>query len=73
MDTERPIVAPLVSVVAILILACAACAAAPAIEKPKADAPVTVTENANFFTLDNGIVKAAINKRTSRSQRRSQS
>jgi rhamnogalacturonan endolyase len=33
-----------------------------------ADAPVTVKDNGNTWTLDNGIVKATINKRTGEMQ-----
>ena len=35
----------------------------PVVAKPKATAPVTVTDNGRAWTLDNGIVKATINKR----------
>ena len=37
--------------------------AAPAVAKPQVSAPVTVTDNGRTWTLDNGIVKATINKR----------
>jgi rhamnogalacturonan endolyase len=37
--------------------------AAPAVAQPDASAPVTVTDNGGTWTLDNGIVKATINKR----------
>ena len=33
-------------------------AAAPVVEQPAVTAPVTVTDNGNTWTLDNGIVKA---------------
>ena len=36
--------------------------AKPVVAKLKTDAPVTVTDNGYFWTLDNGIVKATINK-----------
>src|ERR1035441_8811352 len=36
--------------------------AAPVVAKTKITAPVTVTDNDNSWTLDNGIVKATINK-----------
>jgi rhamnogalacturonan endolyase len=38
-------------------------AAAPVVTKPEAKAPVTVTQDARSFILDNGIVKVTINKR----------
>jgi len=38
--------------------------AAPVVEKPAASAPVTVTEDDASWTLDNGIVKAVILKRS---------
>ena len=34
----------------------------PVVAKPAADAPVTVADNGRSWTLDNGIVKATINK-----------
>ena len=34
----------------------------PVVAKPAADAPVTVSDNGRSWTLDNGIVKATINK-----------
>ncbi len=37
--------------------------AAPVVAKPTVTAPVTVTDNGNNWTLDNGIVKATISKR----------
>jgi len=43
----------------------AADAALPAVLKPSANAPVTVTDNGQSWTLDNGIVKATISKRNS--------
>jgi rhamnogalacturonan endolyase len=39
-------------------------AAPPVVAKPSADAPVTVTDDGNSWTLDNGIVKAVILKRS---------
>jgi rhamnogalacturonan endolyase len=36
----------------------------PTIMNPPGDAPCTVTDNGNTFTLDNGIVRATIDKRT---------
>jgi rhamnogalacturonan endolyase len=39
-------------------------AAAPVVEHPAVTAPVTVTDNGNTWTLDNGIVKAVILKRS---------
>ena len=38
-------------------------AAAPAVAKPAVNAPVTVTDNGDTWTMDNGIVKAAVNKK----------
>jgi rhamnogalacturonan endolyase len=38
--------------------------AAPVVAKPQINAAVTVTDNGNNWTLDNGIVKASINKRS---------
>ena len=38
----------------------------PAVAKPAVNAPVTVTDNGGTWTLDNGIVKATINKRNGR-------
>ena len=35
----------------------------PVVAKPKATAPVTVTDNGRTWTLDNGLVKAVVNKR----------
>jgi rhamnogalacturonan endolyase len=37
--------------------------AAPVVAKPGVNAPVTVTDNGRTWTLDNGFVKAVINKR----------
>jgi rhamnogalacturonan endolyase len=37
--------------------------AAPSIAKPNVNAPVTITENEDAWTMDNGIVKATISKR----------
>jgi len=39
--------------------------AAPVAAKPEVNAPVTVTDNGRTWTLDNGIVKAVIDKRNS--------
>src|SRR4051812_42061255 len=39
-------------------------AADVSVAKPDASAPVTVTDAGNTWTMDNGIVKATINKRT---------
>src|ERR1700677_5080909 len=39
-------------------------AASPVVAQPSANAPVTVTDNGNTWTLDNGIVKAVILKRS---------
>ena len=36
---------------------------APAVAKPAIDTPVTLTDNGGTWTLDNGIVKATINKK----------
>jgi len=44
----------------------AADAALPAVAKPAVSAPVTLTDNGNTWTLDNGIVQATINKGNSR-------
>jgi len=38
---------------------------APGVATPEVSTPVTVTDNGETWTMDNGIVKAAINKRTS--------
>ena len=43
----------------------AADASLPAVAKASVSAPVTVTDNGGNWTLDNGIVKATINKRNS--------
>lgn len=40
--------------------------AAPAVAQPAINAPVTITENADAWTLDNGIVKAGVAKRNGR-------
>jgi len=40
-----------------------AAAAAPVVAKPAVNAPVTLTDNGATWTLDNGIVKATINKK----------
>jgi len=45
--------------------ATAPAADAPKVETPSVSAPVTVTENARSYTLDNGIVKVTISKSTS--------
>ena len=44
----------------------AADAALPAVAKAKVSAPVTITEDANNWVLDNGIVQATIGKRNGR-------
>jgi rhamnogalacturonan endolyase len=36
----------------------------PVVAKPKVNAPVTVTDNGRTWTLDNGLVKAVVNKRS---------
>ena len=36
--------------------------ALPAVAKPNVNAPVTLTDGGSTWTMDNGIVKAAINK-----------
>jgi hypothetical protein len=36
---------------------------APVMAKPTVSAPVTVTDNGNFFPLSNGVVTVRINKR----------
>jgi rhamnogalacturonan endolyase len=38
-------------------------AAAPAVAKPAVNAPVTLTDNGDTWTMDNGIVKATVNKK----------
>jgi rhamnogalacturonan endolyase len=43
-------------------------AAEPTIARPAGNAGVTVAQDARFFTLDNGIVKAVINRRTGQLQ-----
>ena len=45
-----------------------AAGAAPVVAKPEVNAPVTVTENADSWTLDNGIVKIAVLKRNGNMQ-----
>jgi rhamnogalacturonan endolyase len=40
--------------------------AMPAVAKPAVNAPVTITDNGGAWTLDNGIVKATIDKRSGR-------
>ena len=37
----------------------------PAVDQPANNAPVTITDNGDTWTMDNGIVKATINKRNS--------
>jgi rhamnogalacturonan endolyase len=51
-----------VFVTLILTLPVPRACAAPVVSKTKITAPVTVTDNDNSWTLDNGIVKATINK-----------
>ena len=41
-----------------------AAGAAPVVAKPKANTAVTVTDNGRTWTLDNGIVRATINKQS---------
>ena len=41
-------------------------AAAPAVAKPEVNAPVTLTDDGGSWTMNNGIVKATINKNNSR-------
>src|SRR5262245_38040977 len=45
-----------------LLVSRARAANAPVIAKNNADSPVTVTDNGNSWTLDNGIVKVTVNK-----------
>jgi len=53
------------AVVACLVaLGFSTAAAAPKVAKTDVNAPVTVVDNGNTWTLDNGIVKATINKRS---------
>ena len=49
---------------ALFLTAAALRAAEPAVERPRAAAPVTVVDNGRTWTLDNGIVRATINKRS---------
>jgi rhamnogalacturonan endolyase len=42
--------------------------AKPTIAKPANNVPVTVAQDERFFTLDNGVVKAVVNKRTGQLQ-----
>ena len=49
--------------VAAQVKSAAAAHGMPAIEKVKVNAPVTLTDNGDTWTLDNGIVKASIRKR----------
>ena len=51
---------------AILAVPMVRAAAAPVVVKPKADAPVTVTDDGRAWVLDNGIVEATISKGTGR-------
>jgi rhamnogalacturonan endolyase len=48
----------------LVLLQLPAAHAAPVVAKPAVNAPVTVTDDGNTWTLDNGIVKAAILKRS---------
>ena len=48
--------------IALALPAGRAAGAAPAAAKPEVNAPVSVTDNGRAWTLDNGIVKATINK-----------
>ena len=54
----------LVTGVLIVTLGLAPTVAAPVVSKPDVSAPVTVVDNGTTWTLDNGIVKATINKRS---------
>jgi rhamnogalacturonan endolyase len=54
----------LLATAAMLALSASAVYAAdPVVARPQNNAPVTVTDDGNTYTLDNGIVKAVINKR----------
>ena len=69
MKTSLP--APRVAVVSALIFVVLAvsalrtAAAAPVVARPKASPPVTVSDDGDAWTMDNGIVKATIDKRSS--------
>ncbi len=61
----RKILAIVVSAIIALVLAVPALRSAdavPVVTRPSVDAPVTVTDNGRTWTLDNGIVRATINK-----------
>src|SRR5689334_22338336 len=68
MYIHRNAIACLLSAAILFTAMAPAFAGDPAIEKLKADAPVTVAQDARFFTLDNGIVKAVINNRSGQLQ-----
>ena len=59
---SRGFLASLLITVALAIPAPRAAHAAPLVAKPEVNAPVTVTDTGGGWTLDNGIVKAAISK-----------
>ena len=59
---------PLVSALLFVVLAVSApriATAAAVVARPKASPPVTVSDDGDAWTMDNGIVKAAIDKRSS--------
>ena len=65
---KTPITALIVSVVISTVFAWPTlrpAEAAPVVAKPAVSAPVTVTDNGTTWTLDNGIVRAVINKSSS--------
>ena len=59
----RGFLAPAIIALSLVVPLSRAAQAAPVAAKPEANAPVTITDNGRTWTLDNGIVKAVINKR----------
>ncbi len=60
---SRALLAPALAVLA-LAASVSRAADLPAVAKPQVTTPVTLAEDANNWTLDNGIVKATINRRS---------
>jgi rhamnogalacturonan endolyase len=61
----RAVVVSACLVMALPVLLLFAADNAPTVAKPEVNDPVTVTDNGESWTMDNGIIKATINKRSS--------
>ncbi len=66
MNNKKHYIFPALIVAAIALGTVLDAGAAPVVAKTRTETPVTVTDNGDFWTLDNGIVRATINKSSGR-------